>query len=299
MRLRGALFIACALVGAAAAEPPQQQADKLFAEGRALLTVQKDSKAACEKFEAAIKLDSTATGTMLNLGLCYKNLGKYATSIKWFRKAQAAASENKLTEYENAAKEHTGTIAPKVPSLKITVDGPPDAEIRIDGDRVDSTTYGRVEVDPGTHEIVGRAAGKKKIVQTVELEDAQNEVVTLAFTESAIPTYVDRGAGRRRGALILGAAGVGVLAFTGVYGLVRRSQFFDEEKTPPGSDEEKKLITEVRILGTISFIVGLGAVTAGVILYVTAPGKEQISDGTAFAPVITNDRVGFSVSGSF
>lgn len=299
MRFRGALFIVCAWAGTAIAETPQQQADKLFAEGRELLTVKKDSKAACEKFEAAIKLDALATGTMLNLGLCYENLGKYATSIKWFRKAQAAASENKLTEYENAAKEHTGTIAPKVPTLKIIVDGPPDAEIRIDGDRIDATTYGKVEVDPGTHEIVGRAPGKKKVVQTVQLTDAQNEAVTIAFTESAIPVYVDRGAGRRRGAMILGAAGVGVLAFTGVYGLIRRNQFFDETKTPPGSAEETELINEVKILGTVSFVVGLGAVTAGVILYMTAPGKEQISDGTAFAPVITNDEVGFSVSGTF
>lgn len=296
MRFLGALVIVCASFGTAVAQSPQQQADKLFAEGRELLTVQKDSQAACEKFEAAIKLDATATGTMLNLGLCYENLGKYATSIKWFRKAQAAASENKLTEYENAAKEHTITIAPKVPTLKINVDGPPEAEVRIDGERVDATSYGRVEVDPGRHEILGRAPGKKKVVQTVELKDAQNEAITIAFTESAVPIYVDRGAGRRRGAVILGVAGIGVLAFTGVYGLKRRSDFEDSAK---GSEEERSIKNEVRLFGTTAFIVGAGALTAGVILYLTAPGKEQISDGTAFAPVITDEEVGFSVSGRF
>lgn len=296
MRFRGALFIVCAWVGAAAAETPQQQADKLFAEGRELLTVQKDSKAACEKFEAAIKLDATATGTMLNLGLCYENLGKYATSIKWFRKAQAAASENKLTEYENAAKEHTVTIAPKVPALKIVVDGSPDAEIRIDGDRVDATTYGRVEVDPGTHEIVGRATGKKKVIQTVDLKDAQSETITIAFTESAIPTYVDRGTGRRRIGLVVGGTGVLLLAFTGVYSKVRYDDFF---ALPPGDPKEDTIKDEVRLYGTTLFVAGCAAVAAGAVLYLTAPGKEQISDGTAFAPVITNDEVGFAVTGSF
>jgi len=296
MRLRGALVIVCAWLGTAVAETPQQQADKLFAEGRQLLTVENQPKAACEKFEAAIKLDSTATGTMLNLGLCYENLGKYATSIKWFRKAQAAAAEKQLTEYENAAKTHTIAIAPKIPILKLTVDGPPDAEIRIDGERIDATTYGQVEVDPGRHEIVGRAAGKKKVVLTVELKDAQSEAITIAMTESAVPVYVDRGAGRRRGALILGGAGVVALAFTGVYGLVRRGDFFDTE---PGGQEERDIKSEVRIVGTTAFIVGAGAVTAGVILYLTAPGKEQISDGTAFAPVITNEELGFAVSGRF
>jgi len=288
--------IVCAWLGTAVAETPQQQADKLFAEGRELLTVQKDSKAACEKFEAAIKLDATATGTMLNLGLCYENLGKYATSIKWFRKAQAAAAEKQLTEYENAAKDHTVTIAPKVPTLKLTVDGPPEVEIRIDGERIDATTYGQVELDPGSHEIVGRAPGKKKVIQAVELKDSQNEAITIAFAESAVPVYVDRGAGRRRIGMIVGATGIGVLAFTGVYGLKRRSDFFD---TPPGSEDEKAIKREVRLYGTTVFVVGCGAVAAGVLLYLTAPGKEQISDGTAFAPVITNDEVGFAVSGQF
>lgn len=294
MRFRGALVILCALVGTSVAETPQQQADKLFAEGRELLTVQKDSKAACEKFEAAIKLDATATGTMLNLGLCYENLGRYATSIKWFRKAQAAASENKLTEYEEAAKTHTGEISPKVPTLKITVDGPPDADIRIDGERVDATTYGRVEVDPGTHEIVGRASGKKKVIQTVDLKDAESKVVTIALTEAAVPVYIDRGAGRRRGALILGGAGMVALAFTGVYGYIEKSNYEDL-----ANNDFENARRRLRYIGTTVFVVGCGAVAAGVLLYLTAPGKEQVSDGTAFAPVITDDQLGFAVSGSF
>ncbi len=296
MRFRGALLLACALAGSAGAETPQQQADKLFAEGRALLTVQKDSKAACEKFEAAIKLDATATGTMLNLGLCYENLGKYATSIKWFRKAQAAASEKGLTEYENAAKEHTGTIAPKVPSLSITVEGPPDAEIRLDGDRVDATTYGRVEVDPGPHEIVGRAAGKKKVIQTIEIKQAQSEAITIAFTAPAVPVYVDRCGGRCRGGLIVGATGIVLLAVTGVYAKSRRDDFF---ALSPGDPMEETIKDEVRLYGTTMFVAGCAAVAGGVILYLTAREKEQISDGTAFAPVITNDKLGFAVSGSF
>jgi tetratricopeptide (TPR) repeat protein len=285
-------------VGTASADTPQQQADKLFAEGRTLLTVQKDSKAACEKFEAAIKLDSTATGTMLNLGLCYENLGKYATSIKWFRKAQAAASENKLTEYENAAKEHTVTLSPKVSTLKIVVDGPPEAEIRIDGERVDATTFGRVEVDPGSHEIVGRAPGRKKVVQSVEVNDANKDAsVTVALNEPAVPVYVDRGEGRRRGALILGGAGVVALAFTGVYGYIEKKNYEDLTETDPAVYNAAR--DRLKYIGTTVFIVGCGAVAAGVILYLTAPGKEQVSDGTAFAPVITNDEVGFAVSGSF
>ena len=296
MRILGALVVVCASLGAAVAETPQEQADKLFAEGRQLLTVQKDSKAACEKFEAAIKLDATATGTMLNLGLCYENLGKFATSIKWFRKAQFSASERKLAEYEKAAKDHTEVIVAKLPTLKLEVEGPPDTEIRIDGERVDATTYGKVEVDPGTHEIVARAAGKKKVVHSVDVKEAENKPITIALIETAIPVYVDRGAGRRRGALYLGGAGVLALAFTGVYGFLEKREYEDTDPANTNFDDAR---IRLKFIGTAVFIVGVGAVVGGVALYLTAPGKEQVSDGTAFAPVITNEEVGFAVSGSF
>jgi len=295
MRFRGALVILCALVATAVADTPQQQADKLFAEGRELLTVQKDSKAACEKFEAAIKLDATATGTMLNLGLCYENLGRYATSIKWFRKAQAAASENKLTEYEDAAKTHTGQISRKVPVLKLDVKSA-ETEVRIDGERIDATTYGRVEVDPGSHEIVGRAAGKKSVVQTVEVTEAQAVVVTIEVSEDAVPVFVDRGASRRRlayAAVGVGLATVAVSAFT--------ANHFQNKHNDPltPEDEAETAGNHVKVTSTIIFVGGCAAIASGVILYLTAPGKEQVSDGTAFAPVITDDQLGFAVSGSF
>ena len=111
-----------------------------------------------------------------------------------------------------------------------------------------------------------------------------------------MPVYVDRSSSRRRAGLILGVSGVAVLAGTGVYGLIRRRDFFASD---PGSDREKALQKEVQIGGTIAFIVGCGAVVAGVAIYLTAPGKEQISDGTAFSPVITNEQIGFAVNGSF
>ena len=295
MRIRGvtASLIVCASLGAAGADTPQQQADKLFAEGRELLTVKKDAKGACEKFEAAIKIDPTATGTMLNLGLCYETLGKYASSIRWFRKAQAAASENKLTEYETAAKQHTLAIAPKVPTVKLDV-SVPEAEVRIDGLKVDPTDYGRFEVDPGEHAVLGRAPGKKQVVTPISLKDAENQVVTLAFTEKAVPVYVDRGRGRKRGALILGGAGVVALGFVGIYGKLKKDEY--EDPTNTDYDTARK---ELRYIGTSVFVVGAGALAAGAILYFTAPGKEQISDGTAFAPMIGSDKFGLAVSGSF
>jgi hypothetical protein len=306
MSIRGALLIACALTAVASAETPQQQADKLFAEGRELLMVKKDAKAACEKFEAAISLDATATGTMLNLGLCYETLGKYATSIAWFRKAQAAATEAKLDEYEAAAREHTRNIASKVPSLQITV-SPPEAEVRIDGTKIASTEYGKVEVDPGSHEVVGTTKGKKKVVQAVDIPEGTSKAIAIAFTEDAVPVYVDRGKGRRRGAIILGGVGVAALAFSGIYSYVQKSAWTDagdmtlhpDQLKPERDKNQDDIATKVQYIGTGAFILGCGAVVAAGVLYFTAPEKEKISDGTAFAPVITRDSFGLAASGSF
>ena len=306
MSIRGVLLIACALTAVASAETPQQQADKLFAEGRELLMVKKDAKAACEKFEAAISLDATATGTMLNLGLCYETLGKYATSIAWFRKAQSAATEAKLDEYETAAKEHTRNITAKVPSLQITV-STPEAEVRIDGTRIASTEYGKVEVDPGSHEVVGTTKGKKKVVQTIDVPEGTSKPITITFTEDAVPVYVDRGKGRRRGAIILGGVGVAALAFSGIYSYVQKRAWDDAGDTmlhpnqskPERDKNQDDIATKVQYIGTGAFILGCGAVVAAGVLYFTAPDKEKISDGTAFAPVITRDGFGLAASGSF
>lgn len=308
-RIRAALLIVCATSALASAEG-QPKADQLFAEGRALLANNKPAEA-CEKFEAAIKLDATATGTMLNLGLCYENLKKYATSIKWFRKAQVAAAESQLHEYEQAAKDHTTTLTSLVNTLKIEVSGPADAEVRVDGSKVEATEYGRYEVDPGTHQIVGRAAGKRKVVQSVDVPErkppAPNQPpepnppieISIALTEDAVPVYVDRGAGRRKGAIILGSVGVASLAFVGIWGGIYEKGRFNDDLDAMEIEEAKASKNRVRFIGTGVFVVGVGAIATAAWLYFGAPGKEQVSDGTAFAPVIGEDELGFAVSGRF
>jgi len=294
-RTRGAILLVCLSLGIAAAETSQEKADRLFAEGRKALTAE-DPKKACELFEEAIKLDVTATGTMLNLGLCYEKLQKYASSLYWFRKAQSSAFENKLSDYENAAKEHTQLNAPKVSVLTITLVGANEAEVRLDGKRVEATDYGRVEVDTGAHELVSRAAGKKKVTQLISVNEAESKAVTIEFKENAVPVYVDRGAGRRKGAIIVGAAGLATLIGVTIYGFVEKSVYEDPNSTKMEYEDARD---NLRYIGTSVFAVGLGAVAAGTILYLSARGQERVSDGTAFAPVVSHDQLGFALSGSF
>src|SRR6185503_13968636 len=102
MRAIAIAVVVSTALGTAAAQSPDdlERAHALFLEGRKLLTSH-DTQAACDKFEASIALDPAAPGVMLNLGLCYELLEKYATSLYWFRRAQVAAAEGNLAAYED------------------------------------------------------------------------------------------------------------------------------------------------------------------------------------------------------
>ena len=186
----------------------QKHADALFAEGRTLVEAHDDA-GACEKFSEAIKLDPDAAGTMLNLGLCNENLDKYGTALYWFRKAQASAHENKLPDYEKAAGEHTTALASLVATVKLVIAGdvPPDAKIKIDGNEIQPSDYLRAEVDPGHHVLDAGASGKKNVHQEFEVEGKGGQTLAITFVEGDNSVIVDRGAARRKYAIVTAVAG--------------------------------------------------------------------------------------------
>ncbi len=291
-----AVLVAVSLVaGTAAAETSEQ----LFALGRKQLTEDNDPQAACTTFERAIKLNPTAPGTMLNLGLCYELLGKYATSIRWFRKAQAAAAENGLTEVEDAAKAHTVTIAPKVPVVHVTLAAPSGSEVRVDGITVPPTEYARVEVDPGSHAIVGRSTGFRETLERVEVGEGDRVAVELTVDQRVVT--VDRGTTRRRVGLIVGASGIAALATSIGLSLKWRA---DQENNPTMHDHYYQRMKWVA--SPIGYVGG-AALGAAVLLYFTAPGSEEttvrvpISGAAtgALVPIVAPDQVGVGLSGTF
>jgi hypothetical protein len=283
------------LVTAAHADVRSEQADQLFAEGRALLVKQNDPKAACEKFEQAIKLEARATGTMLNLGLCYEMLGKHATSIRWFRKAQSAAFEAGQSDVEAAAKQHISVLSPKLATIKLTFDAAPaGAQIWVDGTQIDPTSYGGVELDPGSHEIVVRAPSHHPRTESITVVESERRGLVLRAGDIVTPVYVDRGKPRRRAALIVGASGGVALGFTLGYGLYMRSKYKD-----PDTNDPDAVRTQLRYIGTSTFIVGIGLVGAATYLYLTAPGKERVPDASAIAPLVGADRLGVAFLGRF
>jgi tetratricopeptide (TPR) repeat protein len=299
-KLGTSIFLLAWLAGSALAQPSPEEHKKvnvLFAEGRDLLMVKKDYKAACEKFEAAIAIDPTAPGVMLNLGLCYEYLTKYATSLYWFRRAQAAAAEGsakdaQLKDYEDAARTHTIDLAGKVTTAKIDIStAPPDVAITIDGRPVLASEYQRVEVDTDSV-IEARAKGKQRFRYPIEVKGQDAGTIQVVMVDAPEGALVDPGKGRRRMAFIIGIGGAVVAAAGGGYAVYVKRQFDDME-----IDYDKAQF-RMRWIGTGAIVVGVGALAVGGFLYWTSPSPYR-EEQTSFAPVIGPDQLGFVYGGSF
>jgi hypothetical protein len=317
------------LIGTATAQEKsgkQQRADELFEQGRKELNAAGDDKtkiaSACEKFDQAIKLDPEAPGTMLNLGLCNEKLDKYKTALYWFRKAQARASETRLPDYETAAKEHTVDLASKVATIKIVFAGgaaPEGTKVKIDNDEIAPADYLHAEVDPGHHTLVAGAPGRKIVTQEFDVEGRGGQTLTLELVEGSDTVIVDRGAGRRRAAIIIAVAGGALMATSGGISWWAKSRYriyaSDGAAMAGGNDGGKFCKTGscttdeateganhyqhiARYYATPIFVAGLAASVGAIVLYVTAPDKERI-DRTVFTPVVTPTDVGFALTRSF
>jgi len=274
------------------AQPEQKPpAVVAFEAGRALMDQQQYGEA-CAKFEESIRIDPDAPGTMLNLGLCNAELDHLATSLKWFRKAWSRASESGAsTAFEQAAKEKTQAIAPKVPTLAI--EAPRTATVTLDGERVADTDLARVEVDAGDHVVEMTMTGEKPVREQMQVIDGQHRHIVLKLPPKLV--WVDHGGAARKRAYLLGAAGLGIWALdVGVVAVAKHD--FDATEHPDQQDKWKNV---ARYGGTTLFVAGGIAIAGAVYLYSRAPGKEQIEQSRAVVPVVGPNQLGVAAYGSF
>jgi len=300
----------------ASADPPsaptdqQQRAAQLFDAGRALLTAH-DPAGACKKFDEAIALDPLAPGTMLNLGLCNEELGKFKSALYWFRKAQQRATEvdPPLPDHEKAAKEHAAKLANEVATVQIAfARETPDAVVKVDNEIIKPEDFHAVEVDPGHHVLGASAPGMKNIRQEFDVTGRGGQALSLAFVPGDNAVIVDRGKDRRRNGIIVGIAGAVVFGVGGGLALYERGVYQNHKETynspaPKGGmkqdlDDANNAVKVTRYWGTGLVTAGLAGIGVAAFLYFTAPQPERV-DQTVFAPVIAPDQIGFALTRSF
>ena len=297
--------ICLVLVASTAAADPavrdddKLEADRLFAEGRALLD-QGKRKEACDKFDLSIRKDPRAVGTILNLGLCAEEAGQVATAVRYYTEARARAKDQELHEHQQAAENKLALLAPRVPHLAIVLPpgAPPDARVIVDQLVLASDQLADVTVDPGERSIVVTAHDRLPYETKITVMEGEHRTLAIPTLRGARTVVVQPSSKRLWGKILVGSgvALAGVGAGLGFYG---RSEYWNQ--FPQGASNEDVAdaahhcftamgtrhcdavgashVATARKLeqaGIITGVVGVVAAGVGAYLWITSPAEVTV-----------------------
>ena len=245
----------------------------------------KDYAAAYDRFDKANRLLQAPT-LELYMARCQLGLGKLATAYEHFRRgADTVLDDDAPRQFVKAQQQARAALAelePKVPTVQVTVQGPPAGQltVRIDGQPSDLAALGeRLRLDPGEHSVEASAPGFETAAATIALSEGATETVLLSLEPAA------DGATSNDGALWpafiaygIGAASLSIGIVTGAMAASKaddiKSRCVDQH-CPPEDEElgdEAELLASVSTVGFV--VAGLGAVT-GIALTLWRPGGAE------------------------
>jgi hypothetical protein len=342
MRTVQAFAVAAMLLCAAPAVRAQandaaakQAAEALFEEGRQLMEQGAFGRAA-EKFEAAYRI-FPAVGTLLNLGVAYRENGDLVSAWEAFDRAADLARRTQDNR-ESYARERMQELTPELYRLRIDVpEQVRDRNLVItrDGEPVGEARWNKpFPVQPGEHVIRAERPGAQPFETRVDVS-AKGDVAVVAIPASlpvdaapapesgpgpaSTPTPTptdDHGSGMPTGRKIaLGGFAVGALGLVagGVLGMRASGQYSDAESACPLDDyltcmpaqraDSQALRDDARSsanVATVSVVVGLAAGIAGAVLWFTsAPDDATGPESARIVPLIEPGQAGVSVHFGF
>lgn len=308
------LAIALTFGGLSAARGQTSASDKaaaeaLFDQGIELLKAGSYADA-CDRLESSQRIDP-GVGTLLYLGECYEKLGRTASAWATFREAASAADVAGQADRAQIGTERARKLEPRL--LRLTLEPDPElgevdgVEVLMDGRAVSPALWGTpVPVDPGERELEVRAPGYEPFRTTVTCEgEGSSESVRLPMltpspgsagepqespssgTAQAQVTLEDTpsdGSAQRTGGLVLaglGVVGIGVGSYFGLRALSKENAAEDSCSgnrcsAPEGVDRTNEALSAARI-SNVAFIAGGAALAGGVVLYLTAPKRQDVA----------------------
>jgi tetratricopeptide (TPR) repeat protein len=160
-------------------------AQALFDEARKLSSAGRYPEA-CAKLAESNRLDP-GIGTQFHLADCHEKSGKIASAWAMFLEVASQARASAQSDREKAALKRAAQLESKLPRLRIEV---PEAnrvnglEIHRDGVLVGSAQWGTpVPVDPGEHELVATAPGRRTIKQKFRADAGKTAALELPLLE--------------------------------------------------------------------------------------------------------------------
>ena len=324
------VIVVLLLTGTAAADPA---ADAAFARGREMLKVGKYAEA-CDAFEESHRL-KPRIDAQFNIALCSEQLGKLATALALYRElAQTLDTPARRAKSAELAAQLEPRV-PRLRIIvgearKRTRRPPPELAVRVNGVRV--TNYDDLPIDLGSNPVAAIAPGfldwsgqvsaaeeGKVVTITIDLERDPEAIRTdgeEGGTEEPDPPpggddrkpVAPPGSSNQKAYAVVTLA-LGGLALGGgiTYGVLARSAWSDARIACGGDTvcdaSELALGTRYRDqahqrgnISTALFIAGGVAVTAGIVLWATAPKARK---SVAIAPSASASSAGLLVFGRF
>lgn len=291
----------------ASADDDLVKADALFAEAQELKAAG-NLALACQKYDEALQYNPSAVGTLLNVGLCHEQAGKYATAVTYYTQARDLAREHSFEEHRTAAEERLAVTLPLVAHLEIVfAEKAASMKLVVDEQIVALDKSGDIPVDPGRHHVVVTAPGRVPYETYVDVEKSVTKSVSVPRldypvtvtsnsrkTVGKILTY--SGAG-----LVATGIGLGVYAFSKYSGQVGDGKNCRDTSPPSCNPEGLRITDDARTFGKFGTFIGLSGLAVlgtGAYLWFFGPTSSE-ERGIALVPTVESDAAGLTAIGRF
>lgn len=286
----------------------ETEAETQFAQGRVLLEQGRFGEA-CVKLQRSEEL-APAVGTLLNLGYCWEQLGRFRSAMDAYAEAEVLAQRGSDAKRTTFARERYVAAEARVMKLVVRVaDAKAEGlEIRRNDEPLPAAQWGQpIPVDPDEIVVSATAPGRVpwKGVVMVRGESAVATVVVPPLEEKPANIGFDLLGGKRLVALGLGTAAIIGLSAGVATGLSAKARFDDAAPhcTPAGCDDVGHGIQERAAsqgdLATGFVVLGSLAAAAGVYLWITGgDAPTPTPRETKKTSTATMTRLGLGPSGA-
>lgn len=242
----------------------------------------------------------------------YKAMGKLVLAKKHYKlvadEPLANYAPEAFLEAQRDAKSELAALLPRIPGLRISVNGvdAADVRVRVDGEEAADWKSAPVDVEPGEHLVQATSSLGEK-TETVRVNEGQT--IDVAFAWDALAKKASEGTpeSSAKGPLwpafvAFGAGGVGIAAgaIMGGAALSKMGELADRCPTKQCDPADQPLADSARTfahISTASFVLGGVGAAAGVVLFVLRPGGSSASSEAAIKPWIGLGQAG--VAGRF
>jgi len=276
-------------------------AEALFQEGRS--RVEKgDLVVGCAKLAESQELDRQL-GTLINLAGCHEAQGRLATAWAEFNEAHAWGARLNRPDRAELARARAAAIAPRLSHVVLVTNAAaPDFSVVVDGTPMGAGVLGtELPIDAGEHTILASGRGRRAWSGTFTIAANATAKVEIPVLESAasgagsaeLPAPAPAPSETRTSPLartvpfVLAGVGVLGLGVGSYFGLRTFSLKSDADAECDGQTcttrglELDHRASDAAAVSTVAFSVGVLAVGAAVVLWLTAPRPSSTKAGTA------------------